>query len=180
MLENREVHRELAEIHSTGVRIGLTLSGPQQAEILETAMAIRVDGERLFDTVQATWNLLEPSAGPALTKARNEGMGVVIKEGVANGRLTERNTSADFQDKRAILEKTAHRLGGSLDALALAAILAQPFADVVLSGAATSEQLTSNLQAPNLAWDEISAQELQTLVETSADYWARRSALSWN
>ena len=46
--------------------------------------ALEVGG---FDCVQATWNVLEPSAGPALAAAHDAGLGVIIKEAVANGRL---------------------------------------------------------------------------------------------
>ena len=45
---------------------------------------------RRLRRVQATWNLLEPSAGPALAAAHEAGLGVIIKEAVANGRLTDR------------------------------------------------------------------------------------------
>jgi hypothetical protein len=39
VLENREVHRELARLKGEGILIGLTLSCPRQAEVLERAMA---------------------------------------------------------------------------------------------------------------------------------------------
>ncbi len=130
---------------ATGVKIGLTLSGPRQAETLQRALSVMSDGQRVFDCVQATWNLLEPSAGPALQAAHDAGMGVIVKEALANGRLTARNHDADFADKRRLLEAESARLRTTPDALALAAVLAQPWADVVLSGAATAEQLRSNL-----------------------------------
>jgi aryl-alcohol dehydrogenase-like predicted oxidoreductase len=44
----------------------------------------------IFDTVQATWNLLERSAGPILAEAHEAGLGVMVKEALANGRLTAR------------------------------------------------------------------------------------------
>lgn len=44
------------------------------------------DGAPLFDCVQATWNLLEQSAGGALAEARQAGMDVIVKEAMANGR----------------------------------------------------------------------------------------------
>ena len=47
--------------------------------------------------------------------------------------------------------RAAARLGATPDAVALAAVLAQPFADVVLSGVATRETLASNLAAATLA-----------------------------
>ena len=70
-----------------GVKIGLTLSGPRQAAL--QALDVQIDGQRVFDCVQATWNLLEPSAGPALQAAHDAGMGVIVKEALANGRLTD-------------------------------------------------------------------------------------------
>jgi hypothetical protein len=66
VLDDAQVHRALARLKADGLRIGLTLSGPTQADVLRRAMDIRVDGVALFDSVQATWNLLEPSAGAAL------------------------------------------------------------------------------------------------------------------
>jgi aryl-alcohol dehydrogenase-like predicted oxidoreductase len=61
VLENRPVLQKLAQLKSQGVRVGLTLSGPGQRLTLRRTMEIEIDGSRLFDSVQATWNLLEPS-----------------------------------------------------------------------------------------------------------------------
>ncbi len=47
-------------------------------------MSVEVDGVRLFDAVQATWNLLEPSAAPALEAAHASGFVMIIKEALAN------------------------------------------------------------------------------------------------
>ncbi len=54
-------------------------------------------GQPLFDSVQATWNLLEQSAGAALLEAQQRGVSVIIKEGMANGRLTSRNSRPGFE-----------------------------------------------------------------------------------
>jgi aryl-alcohol dehydrogenase-like predicted oxidoreductase len=180
VLDNREVLGELARLKASGLRVGLSLSGPRQAETLLRALAICIDGVRLFDCVQATWNLLERSAGPALAEAHASGMGVVIKEALANGRLTSRNDDPAFAVRRSVLEAEARRLGTTIDALALAAALAQPWADVVLSGAVTGEQLASNLTALAIALDEAAAGHLRTLEEPPQEYWARRGQLAWN
>lgn len=97
-----------------------------------------------------------------------------------NGRLTTRNNNPPFAAKRELLEREAARLNTSFDALAIAAALAQPWADVVLSGAATTEQLRSNLTALKVAWDQEAAARLSTLREPSASYWAARSNMAWN
>ena len=180
VLENLAVLGRLAAYRDDGVAIGLTLSGTNQAEVLDRALAVRLDGTPLFDTVQATWNLLEPSAGPALARAHAAGMGVIVKEALANGRLTQRNTDPAFAAARRRLDAQATRLGTAVDALALAAVLACPWADVVLSGAATPDHLRANVAAPEIPWDDEAAQALADLAESPSRYWQSRAALAWN
>ena len=180
VLDDPAVLGELARLKGEGLRIGLSLSGPRQAEALARAMDVRADGERLFDVVQATWNLLEPSAGPALAEAHALGMGVVVKEALANGRLASRNDDPAFADRRRVLEGEANRLGTTLDALALSAALARPWADVVLSGAANEEQLRSNLAATTVAWDLEAEGRLDPFAESPEEYWATRARMPWN
>ncbi len=180
VLQNRPVLEELARLQAEGVKIGLSLSGPEQGETLRRALEVEVAGRPLFDCVQATWNLLEPSAGPALQEAHALGLGVVIKEGLANGRLTSRNIDPAFAPRRRTLEDEAARLGTTIDALALAAVLAQPWADVVLSGATTTEQLASNLTALAVPWDPLCTDRLRGLAGPAPDYWETRSKLPWH
>jgi len=180
VLDDPAVARRLAGLRAeAGVRIGLTLSGPEQARTLRRALQVRVDGEPLFDTVQATWNLLEPSAGPALAEAHAAGIGVIVKEALANGRLAT-GSGALESGPGASLAIEAERLGVAPDAVALAAALAQPWADVVLSGAATPDHLRSNLRALSVVWDEDAAGQLASLAEPAAEYWQKRSELNWN
>jgi aryl-alcohol dehydrogenase-like predicted oxidoreductase len=170
----------LAGLKRGGIVIGLTLSGANQAEVLGRARGIDRDGEPLFGCVQATWNLLEPSAGPALAQARAAGMGVIIKEALANGRLTSRNTDVRLTGEGETLRREAERLGVGMDALALAAALAQPWADIVLSGAVTIEQLRSNVRALDIGLDPAAMGTLAGLAEDPATYWQTRSSLKWN
>src|SRR5579859_420047 len=179
VFENRDVLRQLAAYRQAGLAIGLTLSGARQAETLERAVQISLDGQPLFDCVQATWNLLETSAGEALQAAHRAGLGVIVKEALANGRLTAKNDDPAFAPQRSLLQAAAHELNASLDALCLAAVVAQPWADVVLSGAATADQLASNVKALDVAWSPAIAGKLAALAEPSQRYWAARSALPW-
>jgi aryl-alcohol dehydrogenase-like predicted oxidoreductase len=167
VLDDRAVLEELNRLRETGLAIGLTVTGARQAETIERALEIRI-----FDTVQATWNLLERSAGPMLAEADAAGLGVIVKEALANGRLTARG------DVPTLLE-VAERRRVAPDALALAAALAQPWADVVLSGAATVETLQSNLTALELKLGELDP-DLESLAEAPARYWDERAALRWN
>jgi aryl-alcohol dehydrogenase-like predicted oxidoreductase len=165
VLEDAEVRQELAALRATGVLVGLTTSGAQQAETIERAL--EVGG---FDCVQSTWNLLERSAGPALGAAHEAGWGVIVKEALANGRLTDRGAVPE-------LATTAREAGATPDAVALAAVLAQPWVDVVLSGAATVAQLQSNLAAVSL---DVAPDLLGGLVEEPETYWEKRGKLPWN
>jgi aryl-alcohol dehydrogenase-like predicted oxidoreductase len=174
VLEDRAVLDELAGLRGAGWKIGLTVTGPRQGETVRQALGVVVGGERLFDCVQATWNILEPSAGPALAEARAAGLGVIVKEALANGRLTPRNNDSAFAPKRRRLEELAVRLGSRVDALA------RPWADVVLSGASTPGQLRSNLAALAVPWDHQAEEMATSLVEGPEDYWNTRARLPWN
>lgn len=180
VLANRAVLNKLAVLKQSGVAIGLSLSGAQQAATLRQALAVTVDGVRLFDAVQATWNLLEQSATAALQAAHDAGVAIIVKEALANGRLTLRNDAPAFAPKLQLLQREAARLQSTIDALALAAVLAQPWATIVLSGAATVAQLASNARAGDVKWDETAAATLLPLTEAPEAYWAQRSKLAWN
>jgi aryl-alcohol dehydrogenase-like predicted oxidoreductase len=163
-----------------GIAIGLTVSGPRQGVVIDQALEIEIDGAALFDSVQATWNLLERSAGPSLARAHAAGLGIIVKEGLANGRLTQRNRDPGFERQMGLLQEEAQRLATSIDGLALAGVLAQPWVHTVLSGAARVDHLTSNLSALEVEWDDQTAKRLEALVETPAAYWSKRSTLRWN
>jgi aryl-alcohol dehydrogenase-like predicted oxidoreductase len=180
VLEDRAVLEELARLRGQGWKVGLTVTGPRQGETVRRALDVTVAGERLFDCVQATWNLLEPSAGPALAEAKAASLGVIVKEALANGRLTARNSDPAFAAGRRRLEEEAVRFGVSLDALALAGVLTRPWVDVVLSGAAAVDQLRSNLAALSVSWDHRAGELAESLAEGPGDYWHTRARLPWN
>jgi aryl-alcohol dehydrogenase-like predicted oxidoreductase len=172
VLENVQVLRELLHLRANGLAIGLTVTGPNQAEVVRCALGVSIDGVNPFQAVQATWNVLEPSAGSALAEAKGRGWGVIVKEALANGRLTERADGAHM----IALRKRAAARRATVDALALAAALSQPWADVVLSGAVTVSQLESNLNALAI---EAEPSDWHDIPESPTDYWARRSRLAW-
>jgi aryl-alcohol dehydrogenase-like predicted oxidoreductase len=165
VLEDRAVLEELAALRETGVAIGLTATGPRQADTIDAAIATGA-----FEAVQATWNLYERSAGDALARAHAAGMRVIVKEAVANGRLTGRAAPPP-------LAAAASERDVGADAIAIAIALAQPWSDVVLSGASTPPMLDSNLAALGLDLDQ---GVLAGLAEPAEEYWATRSELAWN
>lgn len=178
-LDNPQLLEALLERKQQGLRIGLSTSGPQQAQVIERAIGVRVAGIPLFDAVQATYNLLERAAGDALANAHAAGLTVLVKEALANGRLTERNHAPDFAPRLRLLREHAHALDTSVDALALALVLQQPWVTVVLSGAAQPAHLHSNLRALTLSADALQALDLTELAQTSSHYWRTRAALPW-
>ena len=167
VLEDEAVLAELRGIKKTGLTIGVTVTGPRQSETIERALAVGV-----FDIVQATWNLLERSATQALERAHAAGVGVIVKEALANGRLTASGAEEP-------LLALARDSGLAPDVLALAAVLDQPWADVVLSGAATPDQLRSNLAALEIVLDSPLQARLRHLAEPTEQYWSERARLAW-
>ena len=176
VLEDRAVLEELARLRDQGIVVGLSTSGPAQADTVRRALEVTAAGLAPFACVQATWNLLEPSAGPALAEASAAGWGVIVKEAVANGRLTPHGQGR----AAAVLGRVAASHGVGVDAVALAAVLANPWADVVLSGAVTPAQLEANLAAVEVELDPGELEELAALAEPPEGYWKTRAALSWS
>ncbi|MEU9342215.1 aldo/keto reductase [Streptomyces sp. NPDC048278] len=172
-LTDKELHARLAEAAATGLTLGFSTSGPAQADAIRAALAVTVDGEPLFRTVQSTYNALETSAGPALAEAHDAGLTVIVKEGMANGRLAAPHAPDAL---RTVAEET----GLGCDAVALAVVLRQPWAGVVLSGAATVAQLVSNLHAAVADLDADQLASLATLAEDPRAYWERRAGLPWH
>jgi aryl-alcohol dehydrogenase-like predicted oxidoreductase len=81
---------------------------------------------------------------------------VIIKEALANGRLA------------------------SQDQMALAAALANPWADVVLSGAVSVEQVRSNVMATTVQLAPDQPSDLAKMAEPPDQYWKERSHLAWS
>lgn len=160
-LEDKDLLNRLRELADTGVRVGLSTSGPRQAETLREALKL----DTPFTAVQSTWNVLEPSVGPVLADAHEAGWFVTIKEAVANGRLTSKAGETPFT-------AFATQHGVAPDSLAIGAATAQPWADIVLSGATTAAQLESNL-AP------VDRGPLTEFIQEPYEYWSERSALPW-
>ena len=171
VLNDRDVLRELSRLRTTGVVIGITVTGANQADAIRRSLEITVDGVPLFDTVQATWNLLEPSAGPALADACASGCAVIVKEVLANGRLTSQFGGKQIQR----LAAHARTRGVTVETLAIAAALRQPWATVVLSGAVTPEQLRDQIAA----FDVLTDDEPSVRAQPPERYWHARSTIAW-
>jgi aryl-alcohol dehydrogenase-like predicted oxidoreductase len=162
----------LAELSANGVAVGFSTSGPAQAAAIERAFALEVAGRPVFSAVQSTWNVLEPSAGPALAAAHAAGKRVLVKETLANGRLAVEAPGA-LREVAA-----AHEVGP--DAVAVAAVLANDWADRAVIGPASPAQLAANLQATALELTSAERDALAALAEEPGAYWRHRSSLEWD
>lgn len=173
VLENEKVLAQLSEIkQQTGLSIGLTSSGDNQNIVLQKAAAIKINDAFLFDAFQVTYNVLEQTTFDVLTTLIQQGKKIIIKEGVANGRI--------FNNTPALLSRLATKYNVGIDAIALRFIIDSLNPFVVLSGAFSKNQLQENLKALDF---ELTSEELISLKTLSLQpeyYWSERKALAWN
>jgi len=117
-------------------------------------------------------------------------MKVVVKESLANGRLTDRGRREPGGGKReegdvllpslTRIGEVADSRGTTIEKLALAAALARSWAPVVLTGAATVDQIRANVTALDFAWDAELEEELRSIAIPSDEYWRARTSFTWN
>jgi aryl-alcohol dehydrogenase-like predicted oxidoreductase len=171
VLDHPGVLSELCRLRAQGLVIGLTVTGPNQPDAIRRALEVSIDGVPLFGSVQATWNLLEPSAGEALAEAHASGCAVILKEVLANGRLTHRYAGPALQH----CVSRAAAMGTTIETLATSAALRQPWATVVLSGAVTCGQLQQHVAAV----DDVGDAAACVAAEPPELYWRTRSVIPW-
>lgn len=177
VLADTGLHRSLAALRDQSVQVGISTSGPAQSDAIRRALDVEVDGSALFTSFQSTWNLLEPSAGPALAEAASTGATVIVKEAVANGRLAP--GSGDIAPGVTRAAELAGRCSVPIDQLAIAVALAQPWARRVLSGAADQHQLASNVAAASVRLTDELLAEAAAVAEPAGTYWKDRSDRPW-
>ncbi|NJB83694.1 aldo/keto reductase [Wenyingzhuangia aestuarii] len=173
VLENNKVLKKLSEIkNETGLQIGLTTSGPNQSRVLQEASSIKINNHYLFDVFQVTYNVLEQSTFKTLSDLIKLGKKIVIKEGIANGRI--------FKNTPPLLTDLATKHNVGVDAIALRFIIdtLQPY--IVLSGAFTQNQLQENLKALSFELSSDDLKDLTNLNVNTDNYWNERKQLSWN
>jgi len=184
-LEDNALIDAIARLRDRGIRAGLSVSGAGQDVAIRRSLEVRRDGERVFDSVQATWNLLERGAESALHDAHVAGMKVVVKESLANGRLTGdagrgKGEEGILSPLVARIREVAEARGTTIENLALTAALARPWADVVLTGAATETQIRSSVAAVDVSYDAELEEQLRPVAIASEEYWRARSSFKWN
>lgn len=181
VLENSDVLQALNKIkEETGIKIGLSVSGANQSELLEAAFSININGIGLFDSYQATFNILEQSSYKILQKILDHKKKVIIKEGLANGRLFENKNYLYYKSLYTRLNELSIKYGVGVDAIALRFIMDYLEPQLLLSGASNTTQLSQNLQAYNFRLDSNEVSELKSFAKAPDQYWKERSLLLWN
>ncbi|MDO3694835.1 aldo/keto reductase [Wenyingzhuangia sp. chi5] len=173
VLENDKVLKKLAEIKkNTGLLIGLTTSGTQQNDVLKEAVQIKIGQQYLFDVFQVTYNIYEQSTYHTLVELIKQEKKIIIKEGVANGRI--------FNNTPPLLGRLSDKYNIGIDAVALRFIIDSLTPSIVLSGAFSKKQLKANLKALDFKLTQEELQKLQSLKMNSDTYWNERKGLNWN
>ncbi len=174
VLENQEVLEELHELKQNfGLKIGLTVSGSKQNEIIVSALQIQCKGVALFDSFQVTYNVFEQSCFEQLQRIKECGKLIIIKEGLANGRVFISSKTHE------VLSELASKYKVGVDAIALRFIMDNLDPEIVLSGASEMEHLQDNLKARDFRLNANELELLQKLAMLPENYWSERSALSW-
>ena len=181
VLENLKVLERLASLKKEhNLKIGLTTTGANQAEVIKKALNITVDGASLFDLFQVTYNFLDQSILKVSEELIQENKSIVIKEALANGRVFRNESYPHYNKMYEVLESISKKHNVGVDAISLKYCEQTIPNSIILSGASTIRQLQENLKADTFM---LSSQDLALLdaFKTPAHYyWSERKKLTWN
>jgi len=181
VLENTDVLRMLHKIkESSGLKIGISVSGHNQSEVLRAALSVKVNDNPLFDSYQATYNILEQSCFSILKEIIQSNKTVMIKEGLANGRLFENQKFSHYNHLYKLLKDLSEKYGVGPDAIALRFIMDSLQPQLLLSGAFNTSQLSQNLKATTIKLEQNDLTKLYALGLDRDRYWKERSLLLWH
>ena len=181
-LDDNALIDAIAGLRERGIRAGLTVSGAAQDIAIRKSIEVRRDSERVFDSVQATWNLFERGAESALSDAHSAGMKVVIKEALANGRLTHENHDDDalLTPRLSQMRKIAEDRGTTIEN-------ARPLGSAVASLGHFCIERRCNRCADRIdrrrectSYNAELDDQLRNFSISSRDYWRARANFSWN
>lgn len=181
VLENTEILQMLHKIkESAGIKIGISVSGNNQSEVLSAALAVKVNDSPLFDSYQVTYNIMEQSCFSILKEIIQSKKTVMVKEGLANGRLFENQKFIHYNNLYKLLRDLSKKYRVGPDTIALRFIMDSLKPQLVLSGASNTLQLSQNLKATNIKLDQNDLAKLTSLGIDRDLYWKERSLLLWH
>jgi aryl-alcohol dehydrogenase-like predicted oxidoreductase len=181
VLSNQPVLHRLSELKNLhNLRVGITTSGPNQLEVLKQALELEVEGSRLFEVFQVTYNLLDQRIEEIFDNSMVSGQRFVIKEALANGRLFPNKRYRHYQPLYRYLRILADKYSVGVDAIALRFCLDSINPFMVLSGAEQPQHLEYNLMMNQFGLTDEEIQRLKNFKVSTNFYWKERSALVWN
>ena len=127
-----------------------------------------------------TYNLLDSSTHSILRDLLDKGIDIIIKEGLANGRLLRNENFQKYDGLYEVMDSIAKKYEVGTDAVALRYVLDNLGPTVVLSGASNKAQLLSNLKAQSFKLEEEELESLKNFQVSPYDYWSERKSLPWN
>ncbi len=160
--------------------IGLTTTGFNQVEVIKEALMVEVENEKLFQSIQCTFNILDQSVlklKDILTEANVE---LIIKEALANGRLIVKKSHSRYQKLYKYLTTLALKYNVGIDAIVLRYCIDCFPNAIVLSGANNCTHLSANLKAQQFSLNHVELKQLRSMKVDSKGYWEERALLSWN
>lgn len=181
VLENSKVLERLASLKKEhNLKIGLTTTGTNQAEVIKKALNITVDGASLFDLFQVTYNFLDQSLLEISEELIHENKSIVIKEALANGRVFRNESYPHYNKMYEVLEGISKKHNVGVDAISLKYCEQTVPNSIVLSGASTNAQLKQNLQLNTFSLSNNEIEILNSFKITPEFYWKERKQLIWN
>ncbi len=181
VLKNDKVLNHLGEIRDElGVIIGLTTSGDNQVEFLKRAIEIKINGKRLFELFQVTYNVFEQSLNSVCDLIKEEKLRIVVKEALANGRVFPNVNFSHYKKTYEVLKSLSRKYGVGIDSVALRFCLDSIPCFKVLSGASNPKHLSSNLEFDSFKLEKEEVDRLRNLAFSVNEYWKERKKLSWN
>ena len=127
----------------------------------------------LFDSFQVTYNVFEQSCFEQLQRIKESGKLIIIKEGLANGRVFLSSKPLE------LLSELASKYKVGVDAIALRFVMDSLDHEIVLSGASEAEHLKANLKARDFKLNAKELELLRKIAMLPGNYWSERSALAW-
>ena len=181
VLENEQVLTRLHQLKKQHqLAIGLTTTGANQITVLEKALSIEVEQERLFQSVQFTFNVLDQSMRSMQKLLKKLSGPIIIKEALANGRLIPNRNFSHYQPLYTYMNQLADTYKVGVDAIALRFCMDIFKNATVLSGANHPEHLRSNYDVNTFYLKDHELATLQSFAITPEHYWKERKQLAWN
>jgi aryl-alcohol dehydrogenase-like predicted oxidoreductase len=180
VLENKEVLERLNQLKQEyNLKIGLSTSGDNQNEIIQKALAIKIDNKALFDSFQVTFNVFEQNLLKISRLLKQENKTIILKEALANGRIFPNSNFSQYKNTYNALKAISKKYGTSIDSVALRFCLDSVKPYSVLSGVTEKDHLTSNLLTRNFNLTENEINQIKNLAINPYYYWNERKQMPW-